>query len=97
MATSVAGPVAAVVVKRQPGAAEFESFYHHMEETTQYVPDEELVDRMRGYFRDASGVVETQTALLSKKQNINSSHKSLRRALSLKRSIKAEARAARDV
>lgn len=97
VATSVAGPVAAVVVKRQPGAAEFESFYHHMEETTQYVPDEELVDRMRGYFRDASGVVETQTALLSKKQNINSSHKSLRRALSLKRSIKAEARAARDV
>eukprot|EP00435_Cladocopium_sp_Y103_P055850 s1388_g18.t1 len=95
--SSVAGAPVALVVKRQPGAAEFESFYHHMEETTQYVPDEDLVDRMRGYFRDAGGVVETQTALLSKKQNINSSHKSLKRALSLKRSIKAETRAAKDV
>lgn len=36
-------------------------------------------------------------ALLSKKQNINSSHKSLKRALSLKRSIKDAARTARDL
>ncbi|CAK9068315.1 Probable cold shock protein A [Durusdinium trenchii] len=85
------------LVKRQAGEEEFESFYHHMEENSKYIPDEELVEKLRGYFHDAGGVVESQTALLSKKQNINSSHKSLKRALSLKRSIKDAARTARDL
>ncbi|CAK9095457.1 unnamed protein product [Durusdinium trenchii] len=78
-------------------SGETRSFYHHMEENSKYIPDEELVEKLRGYFHDAGGVVESQTALLSKKQNINSSHKSLKRALSLKRSIKDAARTARDL
>lgn len=94
---SAVAPTPVVVVKCEPGAAEFQSFYHHMEETPQYVQDEELVERMRGYFHQAGGVVENQTALLSKKQNINKGHKSLKRAMSLKRSIKAETRTAKDL
>ncbi|CAJ1462095.1 unnamed protein product [Effrenium voratum] len=53
----------------QPGAAEFKAFYHHMEEYPKYVPDEELVERMRGYFYDAGGLVESQSVLLEKKQH----------------------------